>query len=127
MKNDIDDEKKTMIAEIDEVHQDKKGKECPITGHKSMSDQIHVILQPLDRNWKKQHWFIYDSKFMKSTAFKIVEQFAELGVIDLDDLPDNNLKIYKKIKENSKHDAFVFEERMIAKSKKPKWFPIEKK
>lgn len=126
MPKNCDEDFRTMNAFIDEVHYDKKDGKCKLLNNKPLSNQIHIMLKPVDKDWKRQHWFIYDSRYKNSSCWKIVQQFNKLGIIDLDELPEGNEDIFQYIYEQANDAVFHFEERMIGKSKRKNWFPVKK-
>jgi len=125
-KNCDQNDFRTMNAIIDEVHYDKKDGNCELLNNTPLSNQIHIMLKPVDKDWKRQHWFIYDSRYKTSSCWQIIKQFADLGIIDFDELPEGNEKIFKQIQEEAEGSVFQFEERMIGKSTRKNWYPVKK-
>lgn len=117
---------KEMYAKIKDVHLDEGEDVCEKVGTNLESGQIHMVLEPQNKDWKDQHLFIYNSKLPRSRLYQLLKQFSEMGIMKESEFPDyeNNKKIFKEIKKRVGNRVIKFAEKEFGQGENKEWFPL---
>lgn len=108
-------------------HIDRKDKICPTTGKKPLSDQLHVVVEAVDTDWKNLHlWFLLTNK-QDATFHKLTEKLVEIGILNNKDIQSAKdvYELASTIGEKWVKSGKVLhcKKQMIGRSTKPVLFP----
>lgn len=109
-------------------HIDKIDKKCQITGKVPLSDQLHIIAEAIETEWKHQNIWILISSKIGSSFNQWTDKFVHLGIITKEDVK-NSKDVYELAEIMGKkwvESGMVLQckKQKIGRSTKPSWFPI---